>query len=132
MWVHRGKKKSKRAGDLCIDILKGIVEYCRLAGDEMIAYELLEDAYFAFALGAGITSLLLINNMECDNTELKDAIMGLLLTKISSLSTQIKESQPDTEERRRLVAQRDLLQDLRNELFFLFADCKEREGEEEA
>jgi len=117
MWVHRGKKKSKRAGDLCIDIIKGIVEYCRLAGDEMIAYELLEDAYFAFALGAGITSLLLINNMECDNTELKDAIMGLLLTKISSLSTQIKEGQPDTEERRRLVAQRDLLQDLRNELF---------------
>ncbi len=45
MWVH-----SKRAGDLCIDILKGIVEYCRLAGDAMIAYELLEDAYFAFDL----------------------------------------------------------------------------------
>ena len=50
MWVH-----SKRAGDLCIDIIKGIVEYCRLAGDDpwlnaMIAYELLEDAYFAFEL----------------------------------------------------------------------------------
>ena len=89
---------------------------------------------FAFALGAGITFLLLINNVECDNTELKDAIMRLLLTKILSLSMQIKESQPETEERRRLVAQQDLLQDLRNELFFLFreenpkveADCKEK------
>ncbi|MGB4463712.1 MAG: hypothetical protein WBI96_03450 [Candidatus Hydrothermia bacterium] len=90
---------------------------------------------FAFALGAGITFLLIINNVECDNTELKDAIMRLLLTKILSLSMQIKESQPETEERRRLVAQQDLLQDLRNELFFLFrfeenpkveADCKEK------
>jgi len=83
---------------------------------------------FAFALGAGITFLLLINNVECDNTELKDAIMRLLLTKILSLSMQIKD-QPDTEERRRLVAQQDLLQDLRNELFFLFADCKEKREE---
>jgi len=83
----------------------------------------------AFAIGAGITSLLLINNVECDNIELKDAIMRLLLTKILSLSMQIKESQPDTEERRRLVAQQDLLQDLRNELFFLFADCQEKREE---
>ena len=83
----------------------------------------------AFAIGAGITSLLLINNVECDITELKDAMMRLLLTKILSLSTQIKESQPGTEERRCLVAQRDLLQDLRNELFFLFADCQEKREE---